>query len=166
MSRIELLPNVFTAANMLLGVVALAGVFEQNYNLSIILILVAAIIDRFDGRLARHYNTASAFGKELDSLADLVSFGVAPGALLYVMTAEKWGVAALVCFGLFTLCGGLRLARYNLSVNPAYFLGVPITLAGSLLAVIIYFRPAPAVLLAAGVLLALAMISAIRIPKI
>lgn len=160
------MPNICTAANLLLGVIALANVFGCNYNLSVVLILIAAIIDRADGMLARHYNAVTEFGKEFDSLADLVSFGVAPGALLYSTVAGEWSPAALVCFGAFALCGGLRLARYNLCESPAYFQGVPITIAGSLLAIIIYFQPGQAFILGSGFLLALAMISNIRIPKI
>lgn len=166
MSWIKLLPNICTATNLLLGVIALANVFEGNYNLSIILIIIAALIDRADGMVARRYNATSAFGKEFDSLADLISFGVAPGALLYSSVAEKWGIVALICFGLFVLCGGLRLARYNLSESPSYFQGVPITIAGSLLAIIIYLQPGRTIVLASGFLLALAMISNIRIPRI
>ncbi|MDD4170518.1 MAG: CDP-diacylglycerol--serine O-phosphatidyltransferase [Desulfotomaculaceae bacterium] len=160
------MPNICTAINLLLGVVALANMFDGNYNVSIVLILIAALIDRFDGIVARRYHAASTFGKEFDSLADLISFGVAPGALMYCSVGGMWGIVALFLFGLFALCGGLRLARYNLSENPSYFQGVPITLAGSILVIIIYFQPGSALILVSSFLLALAMISNIRIPKI
>jgi len=165
-SKIEILPNICTAANMLLGVTALAKVLDHNYHLSIILIILAALTDRVDGILARHCKAVSAFGKEFDSLADLISFGVAPAALLYSSMTNNWSLAGLVCFGFFTLCGGLRLARFNISNNPSFFQGVPITIAGSILAIIVFLVDNPAVLLASGFILALAMISTVRIPKI
>jgi len=165
-SRIEIIPNICTAANMLLGVTAIAKVLDHNYHLSVILILLAAFTDRIDGILARHCNAVSAFGKEFDSLADLISFGVAPAVLLYSSMSNKWNLAGLVCFGVFTLCGGLRLARFNISSNPYFFQGVPITVAGSILAIIIFLVHNPAIIMVSGFILALAMISTVRIPKI
>ncbi len=91
MNRIEILPNLCTAANLLLGVSAIAAIINNHYQLSVGLIVLAAIFDRFDGTLARRLNVDSVFGKEFDSLADLVSFGVAPAALLYTMVLGQWG---------------------------------------------------------------------------
>ncbi|MDF9408571.1 CDP-diacylglycerol--serine O-phosphatidyltransferase [Pelotomaculum isophthalicicum JI] len=166
MSRIAIVPNICTAANLLLGVVALANTLSHNYTMSIILIILAALMDRFDGMLARRYNAASAFGKEFDSLADMVSFGIAPAALMYSSVAGNWSLAGLVCFCIFTLCGGLRLARYNVSCTPSYFQGIPITVCGTALAIIVLLIPSHIVLLVASFILALAMISTLRIPKI
>lgn len=166
MSRVEIIPNVCTAANLLLGITAIAAVINQNFQLSVILIVLAAVLDRADGILARRYNAVTAFGKEFDSLADLVSFGVAPAALLYSTVIEKWNVAGLVCFALFTLCGAFRLARFNVSSNPSFFQGVPITIAGAVLAVVVILIPNPTAVLASGFLLSLAMVSTIRIPKV
>lgn len=167
MSGLALLPNLCTAANLLLGVTAITAVFNNNVQLAAILIVFAAVLDRFDGILARKCNAESAFGREFDSLADLVSFGVAPAALLYVSAAEWNTTAGLVVFGLFTLCGAFRLARFNVSTTSTKsFQGVPITAAGSMLAVLVYLIPNVAVNLALGVLLSMAMISKIRIPKI
>ncbi|MCG9969387.1 CDP-diacylglycerol--serine O-phosphatidyltransferase [Pelotomaculum terephthalicicum JT] len=159
-------PNICTAANLLLGVVALANTLNHNYTLSTILIILAALLDRFDGMLARRYNAVSAFGKEFDSLADLVSFGVAPAALMYSSMAGNWSLAGLVCFCIFTLCGGLRLARYNVTCTSSFFQGLPITVCGTALAVMVLLVPNHMVILAASFILALAMISTIRIPKI
>lgn len=166
MSRIELIPNFCTAANLLLGVTATAALINRNFHLSVVLIILAAVLDRADGILARRCNATSAFGKEFDSLADLVSFGVAPAALSYSAVLEKWNSTGLVCFALFTLCGAFRLARFNVSSNPSFFQGVPITIAGSILAVVVVLIPNPAVILASSVLLSLAMVSTVRIPKI
>lgn len=162
-----MLPNLCTAANLLLGVMAIAAVFQHNFELSVSLIIIAAILDRVDGVLARRYDAASAFGKEFDSLADLVSFGVAPSVLLYSSMTDQWHTAGLACFAFFTLCGAFRLARFNVSSDTSYFQGVPITIAGSVLAVlVILLRDFPAAILAAGIIISLTMISSIRIPKI
>mgnify|MGYP005850239185 CR=1 FL=1 len=166
MSKIQILPNLCTAANLLLGVAALAAVMNQNFQLSVVLILLAAAFDRLDGILARRYNAASSFGKEFDSLSDLVSFGVAPASLLYRSLGWHLHIASLACFALFILCGAFRLARFNILNDPSHFLGVPITVAGSILAVAIFFIPNPIFIVALAVLLSLAMISTIRIPKI
>ena len=166
MSKLEQLPNLCTGANLLFGVLAIAAVFNHSFEISVVFIILAAVMDRFDGLLARHYNTASAFGRELDSLADLVSFGVAPSLLLYGSVDGKWTYAGLACFAFFTLCGAFRLARYNISGATNYFQGVPITIGGAILAVIVILIPNPAVTLASSVLIALLMISTIRIPKV
>ena len=151
---------------MLFGVLAIAAVFNHNFMLSAVFIVLAAILDRFDGLLARHYNAASAFGRELDSLADLVSFGVAPSAMLYADMTEQWSYAGLACFAFFTLCSAYRLARYNISGSSTYFQGLPITIGGVILAVLVVVIHNPAVALISSIIIALAMISTIRIPKI
>jgi CDP-diacylglycerol--serine O-phosphatidyltransferase len=157
-----------TGANLLFGVLAIAAVFNHNFEMSVVFIILAAVLDRFDGLLARRYNASSAFGRELDSLADLVSFGVAPSAMLYGTMTEKWSYAGLACFAFFTLCGAFRLARYNISASggTSHFQGVPITIGGAILAVLVILFHNPAVSLTASIIIALAMISTIRIPKI
>lgn len=167
MSKLGLLPNLCTGANLLLGVLAVAAVYNHNFEISVVFIILAAVMDRFDGLLARRFNTSSAFGRELDSLADLVSFGVAPSVLLYGKVIEVWPYAGLACFVFFTLCGAYRLARYNISAGATkYFQGVPITIGGAILAVIVILIPNLAVMLASSVIIALLMISTIRIPKV
>jgi CDP-diacylglycerol--serine O-phosphatidyltransferase len=164
-SKIELIPNLCTGANLLFGVLAIAAVFSHNFIMSLVFILLAAILDRADGILARHYNVSSAFGRELDSLADLVSFGVAPSAMLYGTMSGNWAFAGLVCFAFFTLCGAYRLARYNVTGSTGFFQGLPITIGGTILAVLVILFHNPAVTLTASIIIALAMISTIRIPK-
>ncbi len=167
MNRQEILPNMCTAANLLLGVSAIAAMLNNNYKQSVILIVLAAVLDRVDGLLARRCNAVSSFGREFDSLADLVSFGVAPAILLYITAlVHNRSIAGLVCFALFTLCGAFRLARFNVIGCSPHFLGIPITLAGALLAVLVILIPSIPVVLALSLLLALGMISTIRVPKI
>lgn len=166
-NRLEIIPGLCTAANLLLGISAIASMLNSSYKQSVILIVLAAVLDRLDGLLARRYNVVSSFGREFDSLADLVSFGVAPATLLYI-TASNYNLntPGLVCFGLFALCGALRLARFNVSESTSYFTGIPITFAGALLAVLVILIPGTTAVLALSLLLSLGMISTIRIPKI
>ena len=77
------IPNIFTFINLSFGILSLLATFESNYQLACIFILLAALVDRYDGRIARYLQVSSDLGKELDSLADLVSFGVAPSILIF-----------------------------------------------------------------------------------
>ncbi|WP_211231513.1 CDP-alcohol phosphatidyltransferase family protein [Paenibacillus harenae] len=77
------IPNLLTFTNMSFGVFSIVEIFNQNYFVSAMYIIIAAFIDRYDGRIARRLDVCSEFGKELDSLADLVSFGIAPALLIY-----------------------------------------------------------------------------------
>ena len=167
MKRIEIIPNIITSVNLLLGILALINILNGNYVMGSALIFFAALTDRFDGMIARRYNAATDFGKEFDSLADIISFGVAPAALMYCTVSEERAIAGLICFCLFTLCGGLRLARYNLSNAVDYYQGIPITICGTILALIVLIAPnQQIIILTVSLLLALAMISKIRIPRL
>lgn len=160
------MPNLCTAANLLIGVSAITTVIDNNFPLGAALIVLAAILDRADGIVARHYNAASAFGKEFDSLADLISFGVAPATLLYCSAlTHHLSIPGLICFMLFTLCGALRLARFNIAPTRTFFHGIPITIAGAILAILVPLVPIITVVLVLSIILSLLMISSIRIPK-
>ncbi|EEG78803.1 CDP-diacylglycerol--serine O-phosphatidyltransferase [Dethiobacter alkaliphilus] len=128
------IPNIVTLANLALGTLALIHTIQYRCNLAAILILICAILDGMDGKLARRLNAVSAFGKELDSLADLVSFGVAPALLVYVVSLSQLSLFDILVTLAFVLCGAIRLARFNVSQPRKYFTGVPITIAGSILA--------------------------------
>lgn len=167
MRTVEIFPNAITAINLLLGILALIYMFNDNLLMAATMIIIAALTDRFDGYIARRYNAETDFGKEFDSLADIISFGVAPAALMYCTVASDHAFAGLICFCLFTLCGGLRLARYNLSTDKEYFQGIPITVCGAILTLLVLIAPEQKIIvLLISFLLALAMISKIRIPKI
>lgn len=133
------IPNIFTFINLSFGVLSLLSIFEGNYQLSCIFILLAALVDRYDGRIARYLQVTSDLGKELDSLADLVSFGVAPSILVFISydfnTLGPSGVFGIIPLLIFPICGAFRLARYNASEFNGVFTGVPITVTGSFLAV-------------------------------
>ncbi|NLU49392.1 MAG: CDP-diacylglycerol--serine O-phosphatidyltransferase [Syntrophomonadaceae bacterium] len=164
------IPNAFTLVNLSFGVLALLGIIHGEFTAAAIFILVAACLDRMDGRVARHLNVESELGKQLDSLADLVSFGVAPAVLVYTQVLDP-SCAQLVSAGvtvIFILCGAFRLARFNVLNIGTYFVGVPITLAGGLVglfSLLSIYLPAPFYLISLPMLSYL-MVSNIKIPKL
>ena len=99
------------------------------------LILLGAITDLMDGHIARLYNAVSNMGKQLDSFADLVTFGIAPIAVFFVEIPMK-SPTIFAIFMMFPIAGAYRLARYNIEGNSQYFIGLPITVAGSFLSLI------------------------------
>ena len=135
--RKSCIPNIFTFINLSCGVFSLLSTFKGNYVLASIFILIAGLVDRYDGRVARYLQVSSELGKELDSLADLVSFGVAPSILIYILfKLETFGPKGLLGIALliaFPICGAFRLARYNTSSFDGVFTGVPITITGCFL---------------------------------
>jgi CDP-diacylglycerol--serine O-phosphatidyltransferase len=122
--------------NLILGALSLIFTLQDNYRLAAVLILLAVFMDGMDGRLARRLSTTSELGKQLDSLCDLVSFGVAPSLLIYNQVFTHGGSPLLgtLLFLFFIVCGAFRLARFNVSSPAKYFVGVPITMAGFLMA--------------------------------
>lgn len=127
-----LVPNFFTLLSLCAGVTAIRMAIESRYELAITLIVVAALLDGVDGRLARALKAQSRFGAELDSLADFVNFGVAPAIVVFT-----WGLGGLKGFGwisglVFACAMGLRLARFNAAIEvdkpkwqSNYFTGMP-----------------------------------------
>ncbi|PWW26497.1 CDP-diacylglycerol--serine O-phosphatidyltransferase [Cytobacillus oceanisediminis] len=124
--------NVLTLANLSLGGFAILFAINENLNLSVLLIFVAALADRFDGMAARKMNIESDLGKQLDSMSDIISFGVAPALLMYQGILYGFGVPGSFFTILYIGCGAFRLARFNISENNGYFTGLPITAAGCL----------------------------------
>lgn len=163
----KVIPSIFTLANLLVGIISLVFTMDNNFQLAAIMILFAMVLDGMDGRLARRLDATSPFGKELDSLADLVSFGVAPAILVYALKMREFGIIGLLVCLAFALCGAIRLARFNVLNISSYFIGVPITAAGSLVALTVLVGnrlPSP-VYPVVMVLLAYLMVSNIKIPK-
>ena len=137
--RKSCIPNVFTFINLSCGVISILSAMDEKYAMSGVFILLAGLVDRYDGRIARFLNVSSDLGKELDSLADLVSFGVAPSILVYILfNLESFGPNGLLGFAvllLFPICGAYRLARFNTADFEGVFTGVPITIVGCFMAV-------------------------------
>ena len=127
------LPTLFTVGNLFCGYLSIWSSIRGTFDISAYLIIAAGILDALDGRIARMTHSTSAFGEQYDSLADLVSFGVAPAVLAY-----SWGLAdfhrlAWMVSFLFVVCGSMRLARFNIQahvVDKRYFVGLPIPVKG------------------------------------
>jgi len=134
---IYLLPNAFTTAALFCGFFAIVNAMNHQFEVAAIAIFASLVLDGMDGRVARMTNTQSAFGEQYDSLADMVSFGVAPALVAYEWALKdlgKWGWLAA-----FTYCAGaaLRLARFNVNtgvIDKKFFQGLPSPAAGALMA--------------------------------
>ena len=167
------LPTLFTAGNVFLGFYAILEVFQaalqlpsagfaaiRHFQIACIAIGAAVFLDGLDGRIARMTNTVSEFGREMDSLADVITFGIAPAVLAFAwgvqfvdpgidrMTLEYLHRAGYFVAFLFLLCGAMRLARFNIQKNPVpsnpgrpdrkYFVGLPIPSAAGMVASVVY----------------------------
>lgn len=138
---IFLLPSLFTAGNLVCGVFAILFAIRGEYSQAAMWILAAHVLDGVDGAVARLTHTTSQFGVEFDSLADVVSFGVAPAVLVYVFALESWGPWGGLAPALFAVCGALRLARFNvqtLTAEKSYFTGLPIPAAAAMIAATLF----------------------------
>jgi CDP-diacylglycerol--serine O-phosphatidyltransferase len=134
---IYVLPNLFTTASLLCGFSSILITIKGNYFIAAALLLVAAILDGLDGRIARYTNTTTKFGAEYDSLSDLIAFGAAPAVLVYTWGLVPYGKWGWMASSLFIVCGALRLARFNIQigiVESKVFNGLPIPAAASVVA--------------------------------
>ena len=168
------LPTLFTAGNIFLGYVAILRCFQgamlaaagntagasDHFTVAAQAIIAAVVLDGLDGRIARMTNTTSAFGREMDSLADVISFGLAPAVLAFAwgvqfldpiigkkMLGQISNAGYLIAF-LFLLCGACRLARFNVQVNPTpknpgrpdrkYFVGLPIPAGAAMVCAVVW----------------------------
>ncbi|WP_298435529.1 CDP-diacylglycerol--serine O-phosphatidyltransferase [Geobacter sp.] len=132
---IYILPNLFTTGSLFAGFYGMVATMNGDFKSAALWILVSSIFDGLDGKVARLTGTSSKFGVEYDSLADLVSFGVAPGLLMYKWALQPFGRLGWLAAFLFVVCGALRLARFNVQVNTVEnkrFVGLPIPAAASM----------------------------------
>ena len=134
------IPNLVTMLNLVFGMFSIVATLEGRYECAVWCIILAMIADGMDGRVARYLNETSELGKELDSLCDLVSFGVAPAVLAYSFQLHEYGFIGILAAVFFAACGAFRLARFNVNtgVVKGYFMGVPIPAGGCVLAAFIY----------------------------
>lgn len=161
--------NTITILNVVFGSLSLVYTLNQEYSTAAILILVAVLMDSLDGRIARKLDIISQLGKELDSLCDLVSFGVAPALLLYAQVLNPYVYSlGLITAIFYIVCGAYRLARFNVINLTDSFMGIPITLAGAIVAVVSFFAASMSATLVLIVLLFLGimMVSKIKVPKL
>ena len=135
-----LLPNILTLAGVCLGISSIKFSIDENFDLAVTLILCAAILDALDGRIARLIKGTSEFGKELDSLTDFVSFGIAPVFILYFWELNNYGKLGWAITLIYSVCCVLRLARFNLTKiteeqawKNNYFEGIPSPAGGLLI---------------------------------
>ena len=142
-----LLPNILTLGGVCLGISSIKFSIDGNYSLAAIFILLAAILDALDGRIARLIKGTSEFGKELDSLTDFVSFGIAPVFILYFWGLNNYGKLGWAITLIYSVCCVLRLARFNLTkINNKqlwksnYFEGVPAPAGGILILMPLFFE--------------------------
>lgn len=171
---VYIIPNLFTSGNLFCCVFAVISIFNAEYVMAAVAILLASVFDSLDGKLARLTKTTSRFGVEYDSLADLVSFGVAPGVLVYSWALSSYGRLGWAAVFLYIVCGALRLARFNVQVagpESKDFVGLPIPAAASLIATAVMFDSyilhfgkeiRPALILTLTYILAFLMVSTIR----
>lgn len=126
---VYVLPNILTTANLFVGVFSIISSVNGEFHKAAMAIMISSVLDVFDGKIARLTRASSRFGVEYDSLADLVSFGIAPGVLLYEWSLHHMGRLGWLTVFLFVACGALRLARYNVrssSADSRFFQGLPI----------------------------------------
>ncbi|MBQ7706119.1 MAG: CDP-diacylglycerol--serine O-phosphatidyltransferase [Selenomonadaceae bacterium] len=131
-----MIPNICTAANLFFGMLSILATYEGDYFYGSIFILLALVADGLDGRIARALGVASEFGKEMDSLCDLGSFGIAPAFLAYSFCLNNFGYIGKAAAIIFALCGMWRLARFNVSTDivHGFFMGLAIPAGGCIVA--------------------------------
>jgi len=176
---IYILPNLFTIASLFSGFLGMVWAIQGQFELAAVAILVSCVCDGLDGHVARMTKASSEFGVQMDSLADLVAFGVGPGLLIYLWQTHAFGRLGLVSSFLFIACGALRLARFNVQAmrggnggSKKFFTGLPIPAAACVLATLVLFSGylpedvlqsvIPTFSLALIYLLALLMVSKVR----
>ena len=167
---IKQIPNLLTLGNLYCGYLSISYIISGDVRNATILIFIALMLDMLDGRMARILGVANDLGKQLDSLADIVSFGVAPAFLASYTFFYDFGQYGIWIAGLFPLFGCYRLARFNITPTEEsmkHFRGIPITFAGGVIAFLVllenYIHTGLFIILFFG--LAVLMVSTIRIPS-
>lgn len=139
---VYLLPSLFTFGNIILGFYACVRGLRGDFQTAAILIVIAGFLDAFDGRIARMSKTESAFGKEFDSLADVITFGLAPALLAHLWGLQHFGRIGWLIPVFYLLCAATRLARFNVqsrSVDSRFFVGLPTPPAAAATASLFYY---------------------------
>jgi len=171
---IHILPSLFTTGNVFCGFYAFIAVLNEEYYLAAWAIVFGMIFDGLDGRIARLTKTTSAFGEQYDSLADIISFGMAPAFLAYSWVLKPFGRLGWMAAFLFLLCAALRLARFNVTkpeLRREHFTGLPSPAAAIVIAsIVIAFedlfatRMNPFIMVMVVYILAFLMVSNIKYP--
>ena len=173
-----LIPNIFTLVGLCAGLTAIRMAIEHRFDLAVAALVLAAILDALDGRVARLLKASSRFGAELDSLADFVNFGVAPAIIIFTWALDDQKSFGWIVVMIFALCAALRLARFNVAIDgpdqpqwkSAYFIGVPAPMGAIIVLLPLYLQsvglpvavmPAPIIM---GYTLAIAFLMVSRFP--
>ncbi len=128
--------DYITLANVLLGLLSIIFAIIGNLLAANIILLIAVVADFLDGKVARLSKSSGEFGKQLDSLADTVSFGVAPTVIGFTLVQSR---LAIIAFSLFLICGVLRLAKFNIMEAEGFYIGMPITINGIIIPLVYFF---------------------------
>lgn len=171
---IHILPSLFTTGNVFCGFYAFVAVLNEHFYLAAWAIAIGMIFDGLDGRIARLTKTTSAFGEQYDSLADIITFGMAPAFLAYSWVLKPFGRLGWMAAFLFLLCAALRLARFNVTkpeIRSQHFIGLPSPAAAVVVAsIVIAFedlfatRMNPFIMVMVVYALAFLMVSNIKYP--
>ena len=180
-SKAFILPSLITALSLLFGFLATLSAFDQSFEAAALFIFLSVVADNLDGMAARKLHATSEFGKNLDSLSDLIAFGMAPAVMLYTWGlqcgADQFGKYGVIIAFIYLACGAMRLARFNSGVsNPNipknWFQGLPIPGAAGIIVTLCYINPAPitdithsAALVVVSLLLSWLMVSSIPYPS-
>jgi len=144
-SPIAQLPNLLTLCNITMGLSSIITASQGKFTLAGLLIIAGAVFDRLDGHVARKYQLTSEMGKQLDSLSDLITFGIAPAMAVFLLSFTEAFVLGFISTIIFVTCGAYRLARYNTVNFSGVFIGLPITIAGFFLAIFTLWQAQTAV---------------------
>jgi CDP-diacylglycerol--serine O-phosphatidyltransferase len=167
----HLVPNFFTLSNIVFGFLSMLASSQGQYERAVVMLFFAAICDLLDGKLARMLDASTKFGMELDSLSDAISFGLAPGMLVYqAVLKEHYGWLGLVLTLAYVLTAVVRLARYNVdtgTLGNVTFQGLPTPIAaGYIMSFVLVREGLPHLLILGGTgLAAVMMVSTAKIPK-
>jgi CDP-diacylglycerol--serine O-phosphatidyltransferase len=167
----HLVPNVVTLANIAFGFLSMAAAAEGQFTRACAMLFFATLCDTADGKLARFLDASSKFGMELDSLSDMVSFGLAPAMLVYQSVLKSLGPLGQGIAVAFALCGALRLARFNVDsgskLSDVSFQGVPIPGAAGYVISFVLVRDSlhPYVVACGTLAMAICMVSTLKVPK-
>ncbi len=158
--------NAITSGSLVAGFLGLLAVVDSQMMRAVVLVILAAVLDSFDGAVARRGGGDRAFGTNLDSLADLVAFGVVPAMALYLGPLRSLPVLGLAASLLFLLAAAWRLARFPLVKRCDFFLGLPVPVAGVLLMVLPMWRPGPGLILVLTCTFSALMVSTMPFPTL
>lgn len=164
----KFIPSLISIGNLVSGFISLVFTMNGEFIKAALMIILSMLLDGIDGLIARKLKLQSKIGKEIDSLSDLISFGIAPALLIYSLHFSQREIIGLIVVIPYIICAALRLAKFNLQPSKNYFLGLPTTIAGSFVAslIICSFNLSSLLISIVIIILAYLMVSSIHYPKL